>query len=282
MASAMGIKLTSSIDDVVWLAPFLTCNLNRAARVTNAGIYTGVCMVQTVLAMAIASSGDWVVKWITKGKAGAWSTDKILTVGAGSLLGLFAAKLIFEYVTESGDEENAGPDAEKGDALKDGPKYDKVETAEPELASPLATTAEKGAPSKVETAEPALASPLATTAEEGAPSKAPENSLEMTEDPGRTERATPGLSSGTLFVIAFIGSIDDLTLFVPMLVGRGFDPLQLMLGAFLAASAIVLLCLFAGLCKPVADCLSNIPLFAIVGTFAGVLLVKGFLIPVNP
>merc|ERR1719409_1545551 len=82
--------------------------------------------------------------------------------------------------------------------------------------------------------------------------------------------------SQTLFVIAFIGSVDDLTLFVPMLVGKGFDIVQLMLGAFLATSVIITFCICIGLCKPIADCLSKIPLAAIVIVFATVLLLKGF------
>merc|ERR1719247_657487 len=80
----------------------------------------------------------------------------------------------------------------------------------------------------------------------------------------------------TLFVIAFIGSVDDLTLFVPMLVGKGFDFVQLMLGAFLATSLIITFCICIGLCKPIADCLAKIPLAAIVIVFATILLLKGF------
>merc|ERR1712013_95414 len=72
----------------------------------------------------------------------------------------------------------------------------------------------------------------------------------------------------TLFVIAFIGSVDDLTLFVPMLVGKGFDIVQLMLGSFVACWAIVLMCIFMGRCKPIADFLSSIPLSLIVIIFS--------------
>merc|ERR1719265_2894598 len=80
----------------------------------------------------------------------------------------------------------------------------------------------------------------------------------------------------TLFVIAFIGSVDDLTLFVPMLVGKGFDLAQLMLGSFLAVSVILTFCICLGLCKPIADCLAKIPLALIVIIFAVSLLLKGF------
>lgn len=103
------------------------------------------------------------------------------------------------------------------------------------------------------------------------------------EEEGDTKTELSGDEKGekdrtqTLFVIAFLGSVDDLTLFVPMLVGKGFDMVQLVIGGFVAASIIVILCVFIGKCKPVADCLSAIPLAAIVVTFASCLLVKGLL-----
>merc|ERR1719456_695210 len=82
--------------------------------------------------------------------------------------------------------------------------------------------------------------------------------------------------SQTLFFIAFVGSVDDLTLFVPMLVGKGFDFWQLMLGAFLATVLIITFCICIGLCKPIADCLSRIPLCLFVICFATILLLRGF------
>merc|ERR1719198_1390366 len=93
------------------------------------------------------------------------------------------------------------------------------------------------------------------------------------------EEEPSNAKSQTWFVIAFIGSVDDLTLFVPMLVGKSFDIVQLMLGASCAAVTIVTICLFIGLCKPVADLISKIPLAFIVLAFAVMLLIKGFMEP---
>merc|ERR1711959_322108 len=116
--------------------------------------------------------------------------------------------------------------------------------------------------------------------------RAEESRCLLTDTQKRDERQSPAADAKqngqsadkkrqqTLFVIAFLGSIDDLTLFVPMLVGKGFDWLQLISGAIVAASTIVMICLFIGLCKPVANCLSNIPLALIVAVFASSLLVK--------
>jgi len=211
VGAAITIKLSSSIDDVVWLAPFLTNNTSSSARMQNAFIYISVCLTQTCVAMAIAYSGDSLVSMLTKDAKNMWSTDKILTVIAGSLLALYAVKLTYEYVQERMQEASADGDGK--------------EEEDPEL--------------------------------------------EMDEP-----KVDEAKQTQTLFVIAFLGSVDDLTLFVPMLVGKGFDMVQLVVGGLIAATAIVMLCLFVGLCKPVADCLSKVPLVAIVVVFSVTLLFK--------
>eukprot|EP00929_Paragymnodinium_shiwhaense_P121586 TRINITY_DN9386_c0_g1_i3.p1 TRINITY_DN9386_c0_g1~~TRINITY_DN9386_c0_g1_i3.p1 ORF type:complete len:105 (-),score=11.06 TRINITY_DN9386_c0_g1_i3:820-1134(-) len=96
LCSAISIKLCSSIDDVVWLAPFLTSNSSKRFRMQNSCIYTGICILQTLTAVVIARCGDAVVKWLTQSAQGAWSSDKILTLGAGSMLALHSIKLIIE------------------------------------------------------------------------------------------------------------------------------------------------------------------------------------------
>jgi len=221
IGSACSLKLTSSIDDVVWLAPFLTRSESRASKLRNAIIYVSVCLIQTLIAMAIARSGDAVVSIITGHMSGAWSTERILTVGAGVLLALYSVKLAFEYFRQGGD--------------------DKIEG---DVEASNATIGESLNP----------------------------NSQEVLADSMRDESNR----SWSLFTISFLGSLDDLTLFVPMLVGREFDAIQLVVGSFIAASAIMLLCICIGHCRPVARCLSSVPVVLIVSTFAAILLVKGF------
>ena len=57
---------------------------------------------------------------------------------------------------------------------------------------------------------------------------------------------------GNLLVLAFLGSIDDLTLFVPMLMGSRFIWYQLLLGATLASIVIVTFGLALMLFSPVS------------------------------
>lgn len=274
--SAFGIKLSSSIDDVVWLAPFLTANSSGAMRMQNSMIYTAVCLCQTVVAMLIAYSGRAAVRILTGGAKDAWSTEKILTVGAGILLSLYSVKLSYEYIQEC-NEEPEGNGAENENP--EGGSYAKVATNEGEGGDGPVYDSGRGGGKWC-------------CSNQGAPS----GDVEMQGKPlsARSREMVPGMEidgpdkaqaeidkadkerQQTLFVIAFIGSVDDLTLFVPMLVGKGFDFIQLMLGAFMACSVIITFCICIGLCKPIADCLSKIPLAAIVIVFATVLLLKGF------
>lgn len=242
VASAVTIKLSSSIDDVVWLAPFLTTNTKLAARLQNAGVYIGVCLLQTIVAIVLAYSGDHIVSMVLGHSDDRWSTDKILTVGAGTLLALYSVKLAHEYWEEMHEDDDSDKSDEDSEEIENGSQVELEQLSKP--------SSDK----------------ISLSREDTNPRDLKKVDAKKDGEKGRSQ---------TLFVIAFLGSVDDLTLFVPMLVGKGFDFAQLMLGAFSAASAIVVLCMFIGLCKPVANLLSAIPLALIVSTFAVALLTKG-------
>mmetsp|Transcript_117681 Transcript_117681/g.214001 ORF Transcript_117681/g.214001 Transcript_117681/m.214001 type:complete len:293 (-) Transcript_117681:152-1030(-) len=277
--SAFGIKFSSSIDDVVWLAPFLTANSSVTVRLQNSIIYTSVCLVQTLVAMLIAYSGRKAVKALTGGNKDAWSTEKILTVGAGCLLAVYSVKLTYEYIQEmreGGDDENqdgAAADPQSGvyNRAAQGEEAAEAGNAGCCPGSGGLRMSSKQGEVKLSARELELSARDAST------------NVEI-DNPEKTEADVDSADRSrqcTLFVIAFIGSVDDLTLFVPMLVGKSFDLFQLMGGAFLAASTIVTICIFIGLCKPIADCLSKVPLALIVIIFATVLLIKGFTEPAH-
>jgi len=291
LLSAIAVKLASSIDDVLWLAPFLTTNVDYKVRCQNAVVYIGVCMIQTVVALFLASSGTEAVQWLTGDEKNVWSTEKILTVSAGALLALYTVKLTYEHFTEE-DSEDDGKTKDKEDKEEADGSENSEERISASEESTVASEMELGLIAKEQlllekegfpegSDESTPAAPLSPN------QKQVEESISLLEESQaqndmhkcgvHRERSTETVDKKrqqTLFMIAFIGSVDDLTLFVPMLVGHGFDWLQLMCGACIAGTTIVMLCLFIGLCKPVADVLSSIPLAAIVATFSGVLLTK--------
>lgn len=308
LLSAIAVKLTSSIDDVLWLAPFLTTNVSYKVRCQNAMVYLGVCMLQTVVAMVIACSGTEAVEWLTGDSKNAWSTDKILTVSAGVLLALYTVKLVLcpDEDDEDGAEEAKGKQESEGSENNESASDERINDSE---ESTVASEMELGLIAKDKLLLDKEGFPEGS--DQSAPAAPPKQQVDVLQvvdetrssqagsysalavgeekqscdertssenDAVRRQESTDKKRQETLFMIAFIGSIDDLTLFVPMLVGKGFDWLQLMSGAFIAGATIVMICLFIGLCKPVADVLSKIPLAFIVGTFSTVLLTKAFFI----
>mmetsp|Transcript_43402 Transcript_43402/g.68732 ORF Transcript_43402/g.68732 Transcript_43402/m.68732 type:complete len:279 (-) Transcript_43402:398-1234(-) len=257
-SSAFGLKLLSSIDDVIWLAPFLTSNSTWNVRLQNSVVYTVVCLIQTFIAMGIAYSGQEAVDALRGNQKNVWSTGRILTVAAGSLLAAYSIKLAYEYFTDDENDDNNEEciELERGADSSDTATH---VVCEEESAVLVAKESNDKRPrtlsNSVEESRELITHSTSSSDRGGS------------RDNGRQQ---------TLFIIAFLGSVDDLTLFVPMLVGKSFDIVQLMLGAFVATTAIVAICMFIGLCKPIANCLSSIPLAAIVVVFATMLLVKGF------
>jgi len=82
-------------------------------------------------------------------------------------------------------------------------------------------------------------------------------------------------TSRTLPIVAFLGSLDDLTLFVPMLVGKTFGIFELILGSIVAGTIIVMLCCFITKCEMVSNFLMRMPMAVIVAVFSVILLVRG-------
>jgi hypothetical protein len=260
-SSAFGLKLLSSIDDVIWLAPFLTSNSTWNVRLQNSVVYTVVCLIQTFIAMVIAYSGQEAVDALRGNQKNVWSTGRILTVAAGSLLAAYSVKLAYEYFTDDENDDNNEECIELESGADSSGKHDNATHIMCEEESAVLVAKESNGK------RPRTLSNCRTESRELITHSASSSDRGGSRDNGRQQ---------TLFIIAFLGSVDDLTLFVPMLVGKSFDIVQLMLGAFVATTAIVAICMFIGLCKPIANCLSSIPLAAIVVVFATMLLVKGF------
>lgn len=448
VCSAYSIKLSSSIDDIVWFAPFLTRNSSWSLLLQNSLIYLGVCSIQTVVAMAISYWSQEIANALGGGKKGAWSTERMLTVGAGSLLGLYALKLIYDEIftndedkaAAGGNEEEqpntfsysvlqeVGQDNERneepeknqrssdmsrtsslwelhefvvdaagfgkdsaktaedleneltggrskfitssggqvqrevdlvtlrllnnssgsemlllqvGEESSNGRKREKpqlpgtkqgwdhsVEQCVWRIAAKVDLTAVKvdfnfdkpavehtelesvSYPGMVTVYHKSIVSGYVKTSEstsEGLariglpacqafstleqkskrrffykwfPVDKADNMIKDAEQAARDQAQARAYKQKlerqmTLFVISFVGSIDDLSLFVPMLAGKGFNDVELFVGSFFATITILLLCFFLGQCQAVADCLMKVPLAAIVGVFASVLLFKG-------
>jgi len=219
LVEAMSIKLTSSIDDVVWLTPFVIMP-DKKMVATNTAIYLWVCAVQAVLAIVISQGGIAAIEAI-KGSEKGWSPEKILTCFAGVSLVGYGAFIAKEYY-----DETWGPDAEEAEYSE-------------ESSSTLITSAEEGSSTVIafetNSTEPECELTKRTALqieagsgeggyekagpEDGEPSDEEEEEAGAVNE-GDGEGQKKGRTSSSLFIVAFLGSLDDLTLFVPMLAGQ--------------------------------------------------------------
>lgn len=299
VAAAIVVKLASSIDDVLWLSAFLTPSFSKPERTKNAITYSLICLLQTGLAFILSQFGSSVIDDIMGGSDDQrMSTDRLLTLVSGGALFIYSIVLGVEYYQENFAEEykpvliattSSSDASDDGDRqrLEDGEQDEQNATdnndveAAPELGMNGADAATYGVDWNNASGESTLQS---KDEEEGSHNMkvVPLEIGEATDDEDDHEEVGTDYSVGeadkkprSLAIIAFLGSLDDLTLFVPMLVGKAFGIVELMVGAMLSAFFIVVLCICLTQCKAVASVLEKIPLVAIVATFSVILLTKG-------
>uniref|UniRef100_A0A7S2ERM8 Uncharacterized protein n=1 Tax=Ditylum brightwellii TaxID=49249 RepID=A0A7S2ERM8_9STRA len=318
--AALTAKLASSIDDVVWLAAFLTPNLSPKERYANAITYASVCFIQTVLAYLISTGGEAaldkiIVAVVSRGghneeTGHIISTERVLTLFAGFTLFVYAIKLGIEYYYEEILGEGGDDDDDSGVVGNNGNNkgYSKVQNAILDESSAL--DEEKGEGGRGLKAAVGGDFTIDDTDVDG------DNVIDVNIDSFDDEDGMEGRNcdaieiasstgtargktfepleiedddidaskcfclsdrSRTLPIVAFLGSLDDLTLFVPMLVGKTFGMIELVIGSTVAGTIIVLICLFITKCEMLSNFLQRIPLAAIVAIFSVFLLIKGFI-----
>jgi len=275
VSSAIVMKLASSIDDVLWLSAFLTPSHSRRERSLNIIMYGSVCLFQTTLAYVLSTFGSSVLDEILGGSDDErMSTDRLLTLISGAALFIYAIVLGLEMyqdrfgVDYSAVERNRSFDSSEGS----------LEEAKMEEGRGRSPVRKEGLRKRSASSDQLDDSDVEPEEGEVGMTVVPLEIEKETEEP-----ATEGVvmddgiakKSRSLIIIAFLGSLDDLTLFVPMLVGKALTILELVIGAMTAVMLIVTFCLFLTQCKRLATVLEQIPLVAIVAVFSVGLLVKG-------
>ena len=216
MLSAIAMKLTSSIDDVVWLVPFLIIK-NRRKVIIHVSIYMWVCLIQAILALAIAQGGVAALDAMTATKKG-WSSDKILSVGAGGLLFAYGLWLLREWWLDDDDDDDGeggdnGGEGESESLVGSGDDKEKRERPCDDYGSDKDG---KHSSSGGDEEGGSLGADLCGCCGTGGGGS-----------DGEVAGKKQERSTNSLFVVAFLGSLDDLTLFVPMLVGQAMNWLEL-------------------------------------------------------
>lgn len=262
--SAFSLKLVSSLDDVIWLASFFTPEKSRPQRLWNAATYAAICTLQAVLAWTIAVFGESGTALLMR-RTGLTSVspDQVLTLGAGLTMAVYACVLFRDELRARASGAPKGPS---------------VVALDIELAKTHARLCDAAG----EDDDARLDDQDLNDDDEG------EDELDAytangfvavaLDDGGPTAVASPVLErpSRSLAIVAFLGSLDDLSLFVPMLVGHALSVVELITGAAVATCLIILICVALNRVARIARCLQAVPLVVIVAFFAFYLVLRSF------
>ena len=104
-----------------------------------------------------------------------------------------------------------------------------------------------------------------------------ERKVDIRNESERKEAAAEKHTLGTLLVVAFFGTLDDLALFSAVLMGRSIQYSSLLCGSMLAAAFVVLISWGVSMVTPFKMAIKRIPLWALLLAISLYILLDGLL-----
>jgi len=269
-ALALVTKLSSSVDDVAWLLPYMKAR----HRWLNAVVYVLLMLAVVGTSILFSICGKEAVEALVSDDGGWWTTERVLTVIAATLLACYTVYLFYDWYTGDDDDEEEDEDGDKSD--QEASKEPKVA----EEASPTAESSEDGDSVVVEVelkpgVEHIVIAEQAAAEEKQAELEATNEATQyqVEEDDKKAEEEDEKVATQkepttfSLITVALLGSLDDLSVFFGLLLSGTFNPYNLLVGVFLGSIVVVLICIGATFLRPVVWVIERIPLFVIIGLF---------------
>ena len=360
------LKLTTSVDDLIWFSPFLALCKDNAERVKCCIIYSFVCLIATFGAVAIAYLADVGFTAILNSSSSDndyWDSARILSIVAAVAIGAYAAKEYREWIEEEDnklpsfaeattalkscvakvfnpaasyrpvgeDEDSVGsssprrePKSGSGDSIDAiglemeaigdeedeeeegdfsgaavavgfgrGPQlmpsddvdaFNEEAQADGTLPSPFqeintsrlegSTEDDTNGADQSRTDDGGLVAISEDDVETGE-KKASQEELDEDELEIQKNIEEASKSSTRLFVVAFCGTLDDMTMFAAVILGKSIPYVSLVMGSMLATVIIIVACWQISLYKPFAECIQKIPMWALLTALSLYILIGG-------
>mmetsp|Transcript_12090 Transcript_12090/g.26784 ORF Transcript_12090/g.26784 Transcript_12090/m.26784 type:complete len:270 (-) Transcript_12090:240-1049(-) len=241
-------KLVASVDDVVWLLPFVVKPPTRREKLINSAVYVVLFELMVLMSTGVALAfRELMSKMMDDSDEGGWTPETVMSMISAGLLLVYA---VYQFKYGGDDDDDAGDDAGDATKVEEGAAgADQVEVTIPEGGE-----AEKAA------MEP-------TTV--GKPAESPSGAGEKQASVAKENTATPR----KLVVVGFLGGLDDLAIQVSLLIAGMFTVFHLAIGVLLGCSTVLAVCWGASGLRPVVNLVEKIPLWLIVlilGLFTGI------------
>lgn len=257
--AAMLAKLTASVDDVVWLFPFLS----GKRKLRNTLCYVACMQFVVAVAWGFSVGGASALSAIVPVDS-PMALAKILQLISAVLLTLYTFKLLCEWWLEGQEEAKEesvddSPAEESGTSkLEGGYILEDLDDVPSLPGSPAATILGNAEQSE---GMPARSRSLETEDGEARVAVEKEAAVEVEAKPEQ-------YSLRKLVTISMFGSIDDFAVYVSVLLSGMFSPIQLFLGTLLGSIVVVVVVVSAGKCACMTRMIERIPLWVIIGAFA--------------
>ena len=296
MLTAMALKLSTSMDDILWLSPFLVLCASNHQKAGFSFIYAGLSVVVVTVALLLARASESGLKSALNTGDGTtyvyWTPRRILSFLAGLAL---VANSLKEWLEWRSDVENVAAcnrltsklcwsraEIEPQHGEKSTSHADTEETGEKNQKSINACTSHEDAPVVVEVVEVGIEG--AVVREDVA------LEFEMLLPDGETARTPPSpfiksepqkeswnISARRLTTIALCGTIDGMIVFAAFIIGSPITLLQLLIGTMLASSFVVFASWQLSSYPPFARFIASLPPWVVITAVALMVLLRGLL-----
>lgn len=277
-------KLTSSLDDVVWLLPYLvTAEKDKQKRgrrliskkqLVNSAKYVAAMLFVVTCAIGVVLGAGSMLEAIL-GEESYWSAERVLMLCSAIMLTLYTCKLIKESIDEA-REKSEDCDEESAERQTNPVTTERFEispsaaTDEIELSIPnLRRVTSRQSADVFHEALVSFADEVRTTQPENEmppDSRQDAEQSKMTLDTVKNERS--GKHKSSLLSVALMGSMDDFAVLTSFLMSGTFLWWQLLVGNLVGSLIVVGIVLSAGQLTFVVRFMSFIPLYVIIGTFS--------------
>jgi len=255
------LKLTTSLDDIIWLSPFLAIaddgndsNTNRNTNKTDSQckgvtkiqcglVYMAVCLLVTAEALIINLAAKYGLSALLGADSDDqyWNASRVLCAVASFIIAVFAFREFREW-KEDRETNEASTVSVSGSEVDDN-RYGTFIEEDPDKMK-IESIVEVG-----------------------------KDDISVGKEAGQEKK----ISLGYLFMITFVGTLDDLALFSSVLIGKEISYSSLLTGSMVAACAILAASWCVARIGPFANAMQHIPVWAILLAVAIYMFITGMI-----
>lgn len=267
-------KLTTSVDDLIWLIPFVSStNPSISKRIHMGGVYICVCCSITLFAIIISQVGINMLNYFIKGN-GYWNSDRVLSVLAGTFLFIYAIYLFIEWFQHKRKQNSGYLKANNEDPSLD--IDNEIESPEIKVIELSKLNDNNNTTNNNINTEEQLSLISQNNDENIAGNLNKENDIIIKKNDENINNIS-NVTISRLIIIASLGGLDDFSVQIGVLLGGLFEWYEVLIGILIGSNIVILFSVFLSYIKPIANCIGKVPIWSIIFCISVYRLTAAFL-----